>query len=153
SLWTSKSFNMEVLNNIMKSLWKPKFGLRIRDIGNNLFLFQFNNEQDRMKVLELGPWWFDRHILLLDKVDVETHPSSISLHKASFCVRVYGVPFLCLSDTVVRIIRDNIGDLEEIEVTSGKKENSQYLKLRVRIDVREPLRRGMKLRIGGAEKV
>ncbi|GAV88590.1 DUF4283 domain-containing protein, partial [Cephalotus follicularis] len=111
------------------------------------------NEEDRIRVLKLGPWWFDRNLLLLDKVDIETHPSSISLRKASLWVRVYGILFLCLSKTVSRIIGENIGDLEEIEVMSGRKVNSQYLKLRVGIDVRETLRRGMKLRIGGTEKV
>ncbi|GAV69316.1 DUF4283 domain-containing protein [Cephalotus follicularis] len=84
SLWTSKTFNKEILKNTMRSLWRTKFGRRIRDVGNNIFLFMFNNEKDRAKVLKLGPCWFDRHILLLEKLKEETHPSTISLYKASF---------------------------------------------------------------------
>ncbi|GAV69998.1 DUF4283 domain-containing protein/zf-CCHC_4 domain-containing protein, partial [Cephalotus follicularis] len=106
--------------------------LRIREVGNNLFVFMFNNE-DGTKVLNLGPWLFDKHIFLLEKLENEIHPSFISLHKATFWIRVFRVPYLCLSERV-------------------GKENNQYLKLRVGLDMRKPLRRGMKFSVGAIEK-
>ncbi|GAV77421.1 DUF4283 domain-containing protein [Cephalotus follicularis] len=66
SLWNAKKFNKENFKNTMKTLWQAKRGLGIRDVEYNLFFFLFNND-DRLKVLKLGPWLFDKHILLSKK--------------------------------------------------------------------------------------
>ncbi|GAV85132.1 DUF4283 domain-containing protein/zf-CCHC_4 domain-containing protein, partial [Cephalotus follicularis] len=152
SLWIAKKFNKETLKNTMKTLWRAKYCVRIRDDGNNMFLFMFNNEEDRMKVLKCCPWLFDKHIILLEKIEGEVHPSTISLHKATLCIRVFGVPYMCLSERVGRIIKELISELEEVIVISGKKDNNQYFKLGVEIDVHKPLRRGIKLLVGSMEK-
>ncbi|GAV79174.1 DUF4283 domain-containing protein, partial [Cephalotus follicularis] len=122
------------------------------DVGKNLFMFMFNNEGDRAKVMKLGLWLFDKHILLVETLDEEVHSSSIFLSKASFWIRVFGVPYLCLSKRVGKIIGESIRELEDIEIVSGKKENSQCLKERVRVDVRSPIRRVMKFLVGGTDK-
>ncbi|GAV91587.1 DUF4283 domain-containing protein/zf-CCHC_4 domain-containing protein, partial [Cephalotus follicularis] len=148
-----KKYNKEVLKSTMRSLWRTIFGFKIREVGSNLFLFIFNNNDDREKVLKLGPWWFDKQILLLEKLEEETHPSNISLYKASIWIRVFGVPFLCLSENVGRVIGNSIGKIEEIGVVAGRRDNNQYLRLRVGIDVLEPLRRRIKFMIGSQEKI
>ncbi|GAV79329.1 DUF4283 domain-containing protein/zf-CCHC_4 domain-containing protein, partial [Cephalotus follicularis] len=145
-------FSKETFKKTMKTLWRAKYGLRIRDVGNNLFLFIFNDEDDRLKVMKLSPWLFDKHILLLEKIENEVHPSNLSLHKATLWIRVFGVPYLYLSERVGRIIGEEIGDLEEATVISRKKDNNQYLKLRIGLDVRKPLRWGMKFSVGLSEK-
>ncbi|GAV64352.1 DUF4283 domain-containing protein [Cephalotus follicularis] len=116
----------------MRSLWRVKYGLKIHDVGKNLFLFMFNNNEDRAKVLKVGPWNFDKHIPLLEKLEEETHFTFVSLYKALFLVKVFfGDPYLCLSERVGRITRESIGALEEI---GGYREtnNSHYLRLRLR---------------------
>ncbi|GAV68155.1 DUF4283 domain-containing protein [Cephalotus follicularis] len=107
----AKKFNKESLKNTMKMMWHEKYGMRVIDVGNNLFLFIFNNDEDRLKVLKSRPWLLDKHILILEKIEEETHPLSLSLFKASIWVRVYGAQFLCLSDRVGRIIGKFISDL------------------------------------------
>ncbi|GAV69508.1 DUF4283 domain-containing protein/zf-CCHC_4 domain-containing protein, partial [Cephalotus follicularis] len=152
-LWMTKKYDKDVMKNTMRSLCNARHGVRIHDVGNDLFLFMFNNNDDREKVLKLGPWWFDRHILLLDKLDEEKHPSTISLYKAPIWIRVYGIPLLCLSEKVGRIIGNSIGDLEEVQVVTRRRESNQFLKLRVGIDVREPFKKGMKFRVGSVDNI
>ncbi|GAV84207.1 DUF4283 domain-containing protein/zf-CCHC_4 domain-containing protein [Cephalotus follicularis] len=152
SLLRPKSFNKETLKKTMQSLWRGKYGLRIREVGNNMFLFMFNNNEDRMKVLKLGPWHFNKHILLLEKMEKETNLSQIELYKPSFWFGDFGVPYLFLLDRVGRIIGEAIGDLEEVEFVKGKKGSNQFIKLWIGIDVRSPLRRGMKFLIGSSKK-
>ncbi|GAV68131.1 DUF4283 domain-containing protein [Cephalotus follicularis] len=125
----AKKFNKETPTNTMKTLWSIRFRVTIREVGSNLFLFMFNNEEDRLKVQKSCPWLFDKHVLLLDKLDLETHPVTISLYKDFLWVRVYGVSFLCLSEKVGKIIDETIGDLEEVVVIPGKKDDNQHLKL------------------------
>ncbi|GAV65310.1 DUF4283 domain-containing protein, partial [Cephalotus follicularis] len=150
SLWKLKYFNKEVLKNRMQSLWRTQYGLKIREVGNNLFLFMFNNDEDRWRVLKSRPWHFDKHILLPEKLSKETRPSPVSLHRASFWVRVFAVPYLCLSVRVGKVIGEAIGELEEVEIHKGRKKSKQFIKLRIGIDVRIPLHRGMKLLVGSS---
>ncbi|GAV75229.1 DUF4283 domain-containing protein/zf-CCHC_4 domain-containing protein, partial [Cephalotus follicularis] len=152
SLLNAKKFNKETFKNIMKTLRRARHGLRIREVGNNLFLFMFNNDEDRLKVLKLGPWLFDKYILLLEKIENEIHPSNLTLHKFSLWIRVFGVPYLYLLERVGRVIGEEIGELEEVAVILGKKENNQFLKLQVGLNVRKTLRRGMRLMVGSSEK-
>lgn len=109
SLWTTSSFNREVLNRAMKSVWNPEKDLKISDVGENLFLFQFSHEVDRLKVLDGCSRFFDKHVLLVDILEGEVHPSQIKLEQASFWIRVMGLPPLCLNRCVGEIIGKAIG--------------------------------------------
>ncbi|GAV67982.1 DUF4283 domain-containing protein/zf-CCHC_4 domain-containing protein [Cephalotus follicularis] len=120
--------------------------------GKQFIYVYVQHEEDRTKVLHLGPWCFDRHVLL-EKVKEEIHPSKISLSKVVFWIRVYGLPFLCLSEKVGKIVGNSIGEVEDIEVVMGRRENNQYIRVRVGIDARQPLRRGIKFHIGNSDNI
>ncbi|TXG49038.1 hypothetical protein EZV62_024913 [Acer yangbiense] len=52
--------------------WKEDF--EIEAVGGDIFTFYFNNEEDRKKVLDGGPWNFDRCLIVL-KEPVKDGPS------------------------------------------------------------------------------
>ena len=54
-LLTEGSFNARVMKNALTSIWKPSKGLVVRDLDNNLFLFQFFSAADKKDVLDEGP--------------------------------------------------------------------------------------------------
>lgn len=62
---TDKVINFPAMKNTMASLWRPRKGVRIKDLSPTLFLFQFFNEVDVKRVLDLGPWTFGQHILIV----------------------------------------------------------------------------------------
>ncbi|GAV62406.1 DUF4283 domain-containing protein/zf-CCHC_4 domain-containing protein [Cephalotus follicularis] len=135
----------------MRSLWRAKYGLKIREVGHNLFLFMFNNEEDRDKVLKLGPWHFDNKSFSWRRLR-KRHTNPKSSYTRHLCGLGFTDPYLCLSERAGRIIGESIGELEKIEIITGRKETNQYLKLRVGIDVRNPLRKEMKFLVGSKER-
>lgn len=38
--------------NMIRGVWNLRKGVEINEIGNNLFIFQFNSHNDKQKVLE-----------------------------------------------------------------------------------------------------
>ncbi|GAV73177.1 zf-CCHC_4 domain-containing protein [Cephalotus follicularis] len=52
--------------------------------------------------------------------------------------------FLTLMEKVGRIIEESIGDLEEVKIVNGMREENHFLILRAGVDVRNPPRKGMK---------
>ena len=61
---TNKPFNRDAFKNTMISVWKRSKPVCI-EVGDNIFVFQFKHIVDRRKVLMLGPWSFDKAVVLM----------------------------------------------------------------------------------------
>ena len=56
-------------------LWKHIGELKIRDVGGNILLFEFEDNLDVERVLEFEPWSYDKHLVVFEcVVDVESVP-------------------------------------------------------------------------------
>ena len=56
-------------------LWKHIGELKIRDVGGNILLFEFEDNLDVERVLEFEPWSYDKHLVVFEcVVDVESTP-------------------------------------------------------------------------------
>ena len=47
--------NIEAMKNVFLKIWKIKFGLTIREVGEKLFLFLFENDLEKYKVFQKQP--------------------------------------------------------------------------------------------------
>ncbi|GAV75271.1 DUF4283 domain-containing protein, partial [Cephalotus follicularis] len=99
-------------------LWSPMSGIRVKDIGEILFLFVFNRVEDMERMTATSPWLFDNSVLT-KTIKEEIHPSEIKLMNVSFCTCVHGVPLLCFSKDVRGVTGTVIGDLLDVEVVNG----------------------------------
>ncbi|GAV89210.1 DUF4283 domain-containing protein/zf-CCHC_4 domain-containing protein, partial [Cephalotus follicularis] len=95
-----------------------------------------------------GPWLFDRSILLNKDINEE----HAEFNDVSLWIRVFGVPYLCFSEYVGKVIGNYIGKFEDGEKVRGKGSNGPYIRLQVEIDVRNPLKMGVNLSYGSNGK-
>lgn len=51
-LRTSRNINKNAFMNTMKNVWQPTYGIDIRSIGENTYVFQFHHWRDKLRVLE-----------------------------------------------------------------------------------------------------
>nr|POE66523.1 hypothetical protein CFP56_18781 [Quercus suber] len=61
--FTKRTLNVDLVARTFKPLWTPVRELKIRDIGDNILLFEFEDNLDLECVLEFEPWTFDKHIM------------------------------------------------------------------------------------------
>lgn len=61
------------------------------ELRKNLFLFQFGSEADREKVVKVGPWAFDKSLLVLMELG-SVQPSQIEFSRVPFGIRIYDLP-------------------------------------------------------------
>ena len=47
-----KNVNMEAMKMVFVKLWKIKVGISIREVGKKLFIFQFEDEVEKDRVLQ-----------------------------------------------------------------------------------------------------
>lgn len=152
-LLTRKGFHKEAFKSTMENIWKHSPLKKIYEVGDNLFLFQFLSADDREMVLKGGPWNFDEKLVLLKALELEDKPGKGLLTKAIFGIRVYGLPFVAMSEKMGKFIGDKMGRFVEMRTDEEGMGIGNFLAIRVEIDVEKPLRRGMKIGTGGGEKL
>jgi hypothetical protein len=65
----------------MAGVWTPVRGVTIRsELCQRRFLFQFFHHLDLQKVLKGGPWFFNKHMLILGAVEEGEGPEQMPLN-------------------------------------------------------------------------
>ncbi|KAL0409479.1 UNVERIFIED_CONTAM: hypothetical protein Sradi_1882300 [Sesamum radiatum] len=123
--------------------------MEMREISTNRYLFRFNHPIDRTRTMERSPWNFDRNILILNEMELEDNPQDINLNWCAFFIQVQGLPLRQMTAEVARYIWDRLGKF--IEVDQGGQGWGSTMRIRVLLDVRQPLKRIMRLRSSTGE--
>lgn len=55
---------MEAVTCTFKPLWKLSGELKIQDVGENILLFEFEDNLDLERVLEFEPWSYDKSLVI-----------------------------------------------------------------------------------------
>lgn len=56
---TEKNINTRAMKTKMVDIWKPTMEINIKEIETGIFLFQFYHKEDKLWVINGGPWSFD----------------------------------------------------------------------------------------------
>ncbi|OMP08440.1 hypothetical protein COLO4_06478 [Corchorus olitorius] len=139
-LYTKKHPNMEGLRNAFIQAWKLDYGLGVMEVGENLFLFQFEDELEKDRVLVHQPWNFNRLLMVFRDYDENQHPESMSFDLCPFWVRIFNLPLKVMNEKVGIVIGETLGPVLEVDLSSGR-----FLRLRVEINVLSPLKDTLKI--------
>ncbi|KAH9802749.1 reverse transcriptase domain-containing protein [Citrus sinensis] len=148
---TDKVVNFAAMKNTMAALWRPGKGVCIKALSPTLFLFQFFHEIDVRRILDSGPWTFDQHILLVHRLGAKEQPQNVPLFHTNFWIQVYNLPLGFQSERILQSIGNYIGSFLESDENNLKGVWRNYMRLRVTLDVRKPLKRRMRLKRTGGE--
>ncbi|KAJ1432733.1 Endonuclease/exonuclease/phosphatase [Sesbania bispinosa] len=141
-LWKINSYNVHAFKSTVLSIWKTRGGVEIMDLGSNLYSIALTNERDRDYILKGCPWSFDKYIVAMEPLNEDVQPSEIDLHECPFWIRIYDLPLNCRTGKVTRSIGENLGKFEDWDTTTEASMGT-FLRIRVKIDLRKPLRQGM----------
>lgn len=144
-LLSDRPVDFDALRNVMASLWRPGKGMFVKELDVNKYLFQFFHEVDIQRVMEGSPWTFNKVPLIIDRLKQGENPRAVTLNKMEIWVQVYDLKVGFMSEKVLIVIGNYIGEF----VTSCSKNFTgiwrDYLRVRVQIDIDKPLKRRMKI--------
>ena len=89
---TSRFLQMEAVARTFKQIWRFNNGFRIRNQGNNIVLFVFDNLADVEKILNSQPWSFDKHLIIMQRYANDGPVNELSFNKVPFWVQVHDIP-------------------------------------------------------------
>ncbi|GLT98767.1 hypothetical protein SLE2022_162500 [Rubroshorea leprosula] len=145
TLLIRRRYNLEALENTLASVWRPIKGMHMRILGENLFAFYFFHPVDMQRVLAEGPWHFVNHTMILKEAHGGRQIKKEDLFEVPFWIQIHGLPLDRLTAETGRRIGAGIGRLIDVDAGDGDAWGSEFIRVRVDIDTRKPLRRGMKL--------
>ncbi|MBA0794248.1 hypothetical protein Gohar_018598 [Gossypium harknessii] len=138
---TNSVVHFPSLRNVFAEFWHPIEGVTISEIEDKRIFFRFYNELDLNRVINGIPWFFNRHLVLFHRLRKGEDPIQVPLFNTSFWVQIHNLPLGCMSEGMTRQLGNFVGDFMDyvaIIVTRGIK---KFMKIQVRLDVRNPLRR------------
>ena len=117
-------------------------GVTIRDIEKNLFLAVFQTRDDLEHVFVQSPWTFDKKLILVVRFEGDLQPNAVNFTHFTFWIRVYNLPIKSMIREVGEDISQDIGLFIEVDVPENGLGWGRFLRIRVDIDITEPLLRG-----------
>ncbi|XP_059462008.1 uncharacterized protein LOC132191003 [Corylus avellana] len=150
-LLSERYVGKEIIRRQLIKGWRPTGHLSFKVIGENLFLVEFEKEWDKVRVLEGRPWIFEGILFSVEDFDGLSSPSDIVFDQAVFWVRMFNLPLACMGKEVGFQIGATMGTVEEVDTDEDGVGWGEYLRVRIRIDVKKPLARGRVINLLGKQ--
>jgi hypothetical protein len=144
-----RKVNKEAFKTVLSRIWRIVGTVTFTEVQDNIWLFEFTDIDDKRRVLEGRPWSFDRQILILNDFDGNVPPAQVQFTHSPFWIQVHDMPLIYMNKKVGTKIGESLGVLEDVDVAGDGGGWGRSLRLRVSIDLRNPLERGRMLSLGG----
>uniref|UniRef100_A0A2N9ETE5 Reverse transcriptase domain-containing protein n=1 Tax=Fagus sylvatica TaxID=28930 RepID=A0A2N9ETE5_FAGSY len=150
--FTRRVINVEAVTRTFKLLWRTERGFSARDMGDNILLFEFEDEADMERVLFSEPWSYDKYLMAFNKVVEDVEIGNVVFDKVAFWVQIHNLPILSLKKEVARALCCGIGEVMNTTETEEELGGGRVMRLRVRIDITKPLCRGRKIGLANGKE-
>jgi hypothetical protein len=135
-----RTIHVNSMKVTMADVWRPVKGVKIKETTPGLFLFQFAHALDMEAVLQGGPWSFNNQMLILERVGLRVQIENIPLYHFDFWVQVHNLPTGLMAERVGKTLTNYIGSFVEYDKNNKGSFWREYMRIKVRVDVRQPLK-------------
>ncbi|KAF7139162.1 hypothetical protein RHSIM_Rhsim07G0116500 [Rhododendron simsii] len=143
----TKILNASIITNILAAAWKTRAPYHVSDWNNNVFLFHFEDSEDKRRILQDGPWSIMNSLLVLKPLENNMVVSEIQFQHCPFWVQIHGLPIEKMCRANAEIIGKRFRKLIAIEAAPSTMLLSRsFLRLKVEINISQPLPKGFMLR-------
>ncbi|KAL8107081.1 hypothetical protein AgCh_023757 [Apium graveolens] len=143
---TEKSINTRAMTSKLADVWKPTMGINIKEIDPGIFLFQFYHREDLSWVFNGGPWSFDNAMLVVSKIPSGKEPPNVPLWALEMWIQIHDLPKGFMSEVVGKQLGDFFGEFVLYDAKNNSSIWVEYMRLKIRLDVRKPLKRKKKIK-------
>ncbi|KAH1121046.1 hypothetical protein J1N35_004206 [Gossypium stocksii] len=131
----------------MANIWHPVGGICLTDLGNKRYLFQFFNEVEVQRVISSTPWFFNSHLLILQRIQKGENLLVLALNSTEFWVQVHELPTGLMSESMAKQFGDFLGKFLNYDTSVSSLGHKTHMRIRVCLDVTAPLKRKKKIQM------
>jgi len=144
-LFSSKPGYVEGMIRTLGKIWCPTKGIRCKELGDNIFLFSFLQPGGKRRAITDGPWEFGGDLLIVVDFDSSKRLKDLQFIYTPMWIRVFDLPLGMMNTVTGKAIGDKVGKVLEIATDADGSAVGSYLRVKVQVDIRKPLIRGVTL--------
>ncbi|KAK2631357.1 hypothetical protein EUGRSUZ_L03030 [Eucalyptus grandis] len=142
------SVNFQALQSTLTRVWRNDH-VQISQPEEGLYVFKFNSETERQRILHSGHWLFGHHLLILKPWLPNTPLHCYDFTTCEFWVQIFGLPLeRCTASMFAKAAR-HLGQVQEVSLATKENSAVKTGRVRVNINLNEPLKSGKLLRLEG----
>ncbi|KAM0852301.1 hypothetical protein ACQ4PT_051857 [Festuca glaucescens] len=147
-LLSDKHGHAEAMATALGRIWCPMKGATCEDMGDNVFIFTLRQESGKNKSLNEGPWMFNESLLVVEEFVPTNTAVDYVFTTIPIWIRMFGLPLGMMDRETGGTIGDEVGEFMEVEVGDDGFAKGKFLRVKVRINIKKPLMRGIMLDVG-----
>lgn len=123
----------------------------VRDLASNTVLLLFTHEADANKVISQGPWSFDKYLIGLYQPSTSESVDDAKFDTSSFWIQIHNLPLSRMNKANATAVGSTIGSVEQVEASPSGECRGRYIRVRISINVEQPLCRGWYMDLGDSD--
>ena len=148
---THRSISLDALRKNLRMMWKPKKGVYLSEIEEDIFLVEFGDEKEKRRVLDMSPWSYEKQLVIIQDFEADLTPKEIELKWSPFWIQMFNLPLKSRTRETGIAIGSKLEEVLDVDVLESGVQWGKCLRVRIRIDVTKHLVRGKRVTIEGKE--
>lgn len=129
---TDSVVHFPLLRNTIADLWHLIGGICITNLGEKRYIFQFFNKVDIHRVLVGTPWFFNNHLLILQRLSMKEDPATLVLNSTKFWIQVHELPLGIMTEPMAQQFGNFCGQFIEYDTSIPSWGHKKYMRIRIR---------------------
>ncbi|XWS53817.1 hypothetical protein CRYUN_Cryun10bG0032700 [Craigia yunnanensis] len=96
------------MKNVLSNVWKLSSGMVVKEVGNRIFVFQFQENKEKERVLLRQPWSFNKSLLVLQNLEENMKPEEVKIQWCPFWVQEHGLPLGLMTEKIGIVLGESI---------------------------------------------
>ena len=127
--------NVDAVARTFKPLWKPIGELKIRDIGDNILLFEFEDILDLERILEFEPWSYDKNLVVFQRATDAELALSLDYSYTTFWMQIHDIPPSLVTQDTRESIGNRLGTMLQVANPKDDRTGGEFLRVRIKLNI------------------
>ena len=146
---TNKPVSASAVFDTLRGIWGLAHNPELREVDDNLFTFKFFCLGDWNKVMHQGLWMYKKLVVVMAEYDGLCNPKEVKLDRTTVWAQIHAIPEVYRITKIVDELARRIGKVHSVEMKPTRYFEGDYVRVRVKHDVRKPLVRFVSIVLSG----